>query len=84
MPLWAKSRIVVLGNREDRNWSKSERFAPVLRFDSLWFLVSLAVQCGCGLKQGNCKKTFCQGILPPEEVTIAHSPLGDPDAPKDK
>jgi len=44
LPLRAKSRIVFLGNRETRDWSKSDRFAPVLRFDSLRFLVSLAVQ----------------------------------------
>jgi len=37
MPVHAKSRIVVLGNHEDRQWSKSERFAPVLRGDSLRF-----------------------------------------------
>ena len=84
MPLQAKSRIVVLGNREDRDWSKSEHFAPVLRFDSLQFLVSLAVQRPHGLKQGDCKNTFCQGILSPKEVTIVRPPSGDPDAPKDE
>jgi hypothetical protein len=34
-PLRVKSRIVVLGNHEDRVWSKSDRSAPVLRSDSL-------------------------------------------------
>jgi hypothetical protein len=43
LPLHAKSRIVDLGNHEDRVWSKSDRFAPVLRQDSLRFLTSLAV-----------------------------------------
>lgn len=84
MPLRAKSRIVVLGNRESREWSKSDRFAPVLRFDSLRFLVSLAVQHKRGLKQGDCKNAFCHGILPPEEITIVRPPSGDPDAPKDE
>jgi len=84
LPLRAKSRIVVLGNRETREWSKSDRFAPVLRFDSLRFLVSLAVQHRRGLKQGDCKNAFCQGILPPEEVTIVRPPSGDPDAGKDE
>jgi hypothetical protein len=84
LPLRAKSRIVVLGNRETRDWSKSDRFAPVLRFDSLRFLVSLAVQHRRGLKQGDCKNAFCQGILPPEEVTIVRPPSGDPDAGKDE
>jgi hypothetical protein len=84
MPLRAKSRIVVLGNRECRDWSKSNWLAPVLCFDSLHFLVSLAVQHRRGLKQGDCKNAFCQGILPPEEVTIVCPPSGDPDAPKDE
>ena len=34
-PLRAKSWIVVLGNHEDRIWAKCEKFAPVLRQDSL-------------------------------------------------
>ena len=84
MPLRAKSRIVVLGNHEGRDWPKSDRFAPVLHFDSLCFLVSLAAQHHWGLKQGNCKNAFCQGILPPEEITIVCPPLGDPDAAKDE
>jgi hypothetical protein len=84
MPLHAKSQIIVLGNCECRDWSKSNWFAPVLHFDSLRFLVSLVVQHCRGLKQGVCKNAFCQGILPPEEVTIVRPPSGDPDAPKDE
>ncbi len=83
MPLQAKSRIVVLGNRECRDWSKSDQFAPVLHFDSFRFLVILAVQHCCGLKRGDCKNA-CQGVLPPEEVTIVRPPLGDTDAAKDE
>jgi hypothetical protein len=44
MPLWTKSCVAVLGNRESRDWSKSDCFALVLRFDSLCFLVSLSTQ----------------------------------------
>ena len=84
MPLRAKSRIVVLGNRETRDWSKSDRFAPVLRFDSLRFLVSMATQHCRPLKQGDCKNAFCQGILPAEETTIVRPPSGDPDSSKDE
>jgi hypothetical protein len=84
MLLCAKSRILVLGYCETRDWSKSNRFAPVLRFDSLCFLVSLAVQHRRGLKQGDCKNAFCQGILPPEEVTIVRPPSRDPDVVKDE
>jgi hypothetical protein len=84
LPLCIKSRIVVLGNHETRDWSKSNPFAPVLSFDGLRFLVSLVVQHRRGLKQGDCKNAFCQGILPPEEVTIVRPPSGDPDAAKDE
>jgi hypothetical protein len=41
--LHAKFWIVILGNQEDRVWTKSNRFAPVLCQDSFRFLVSLAV-----------------------------------------
>jgi hypothetical protein len=68
MPIQAKSRTVILGNREDHDWSKNDSFAPVLRFDSLQFLGSLAVQHRRGLKQGNCKNAFCQGISPPKRL----------------
>ena len=37
-----------------------------------------------GLKQGDCKNAFCQGILPKEEVTIVCPLSGDPDAPTDE
>ncbi len=59
IPLRAKSCVVVLGNHEGRDWSKSERFAPVLQFNSLQFLVSLLAQHHHGLRQGDCKNTFC-------------------------
>ncbi len=69
-PLRAKSWIIILGNHENHVWSKSNRFAPVLCSNSLHFLVSMAVEKRCPLCQGDCKKAFCQGILPPKEVTI--------------
>jgi hypothetical protein len=34
-PLRVKSWIVILGNLEDPVWSKSNRFAPILRSNSL-------------------------------------------------
>ena len=80
LPLRAKSRIVVLGNHEDRDWSKSEKYAPVLRADSLRLMVSLAVENRRVLKQGDCKNAFCQGDLPADETTIVRPPSGDPDA----
>jgi hypothetical protein len=36
------------------------------------------------LCQGNCKNAFCQGILPPDEITIVCPPSGDPKAAPDK
>jgi hypothetical protein len=82
--LCAKSRIVVLGNHEDRVWSKPEKYAPVLRPDMLRLLVDMAVERCCTLKQGNCKNDFCQGVLPADEITIVMPPIGDPDAKKDE
>jgi hypothetical protein len=78
--LRAKSCIVVLGNHEDRVWAKSNKYAPVLHQDSLQFLASMAVLARRPLHQGDCKNSFCQGILPPDEVTIVHPPSGDPEA----
>jgi hypothetical protein len=40
----------------------------------------MAVKKRCLLCQGDCKNAFCQGALPPEEVTIVRPPLGDPEA----
>ncbi len=84
MPLWVKSCTVILGNRESRDWSKSNCFAPTLWFDSLRFLVSLSAQHRQGLKQGDCKNAFCQGILPSEETIIVRPPSGDPAATEDE
>jgi hypothetical protein len=69
-PLRTKSWIIVLGNHKNHVWSKSDRFAPILRSNSLQFVVSMAVKKHRPLCQGDCKKNFCQGILPPKEVTI--------------
>ncbi len=79
LPHRTKSCIVVLGNHEDPVWSKSDKFAPVLRSESLRLLVSMAVEKHCPLRQGDCKNAFCQGILLEEEVTIVCPPSGAPD-----
>ena len=36
------------------------------------------------LRQGDCKNAFCQGILPPNKVTIVCHPSGDPGATPDE
>ena len=83
-PLCAKSCIVVLGNHKDQVLTKSEKYAPVPRSNSMQLMVSLAVQKQCTLKQGNCKNAFCQGILPDNKITIVKPSIGDPDATKDE
>jgi hypothetical protein len=82
-PLCAKSCIVVLGNHEDRVWKKRDKFAPVLRQDSLCFLTSMVVASRHPLRQGDCINAFCHGILLPDEITIVCPPSGDPDATSD-
>ncbi len=47
-------------------------------------IVSMAVEWHFTLQQGDCKNAFCQGILPPDEITIVKPPIGDPDTKKDE
>ena len=77
-PYRAKSRIVVLGNLERKTWTRDDRYAPVLQQESARLLVSIAVDKGRKLKQGDCKNAFCQPSLPPEECTIIMPPKGCP------
>jgi hypothetical protein len=81
-PLQAKSCIVVLGNHEDRVWTKPEKYAPILWPGTMRLFVGMAVR--RILKQGDCKNTFCQGILRDEDITIVKLPIGNPDIKKDK
>jgi hypothetical protein len=83
-PHRAKSRIVVLGNHEDRYWSKSQRYAPVLKYVSLRMLASKAAECKRILQQGDCKNAFCQAYLPDDECTVVRPPVGDPGYAKDE
>jgi hypothetical protein len=74
----AKSRIVALGNFEERIWNKSDKFAPVLRDESSRVMTSMAVQAGRREKQGDCKNAFCQSYLPKDETIILRPPKGCP------
>jgi glycosyltransferase involved in cell wall biosynthesis len=69
-----KSRIVALGNFEDRVWSKSEKYAPVLRDESSRAMTSMAVEMGRREKQGDCKNAFVQSYLPKDETIICRPP----------
>ena len=65
-----KCRIVALGNFEDRYYSKSKRYAPVLKYSSLRLLASIAVADPEVLQQGDCKQAFCNATLPDDECTV--------------
>lgn len=82
-PIRAKSRIVVLGNFEDRYYTKSQRYAPVLKYSSLRLLCSKAVGDKRILQQGDCKNAFCHARLPDDELTVVRPPVGDPEYDKD-
>jgi hypothetical protein len=77
-PIRAKSRIVVLGNFEDRIYDKSQRYAPVLKYSSLRLLLAKAVRAKRVLQQGDCKNAFCNAKLPDDELTVVKPPPGDP------
>ena len=77
-PLRAKSRIVVLGNHEDRIWKKSDKFAPVLRQDSLRFLTSMAVASRRPLRQGDCKNAFAKVFFRPMKSLSSVLPAAIP------
>ena len=81
-PVRAKSRIVVLGNHENRVWTREDRYAPVLSSSAARLLVSMAVDDGCYLKQGDCKNAFCQPELPDDELCIVRPPIGCPNTKK--
>jgi hypothetical protein len=81
-PHHAKARIVALGNHKDKDWSKKDKYAPVLRPNTMRLIVSMAIEQHRKLRQGGCKNAFCQGILPPDKITILKPPIGDPDAKK--
>jgi hypothetical protein len=77
-PHRAKSRIVVLGNREQHLWSRSDRYSPTLTQTQLHTLIALAVQNKRVLRQGDVKNAFCNGILPTTETVVVKSPAGCP------
>lgn len=84
-PVRAKSRIVVLGNFEDRVYDKSQRsYALVLKYSSLCLLVAKAVCAKRVLQQGDCKNAFCNAVLPEDELTVVMPPAGFPANEKDK
>ena len=80
----AKSRIVVLRNFKDKLYAKAQRYAPVLKYDSLRLLTSTAVSHRRVLQQGDCKNAFYQATLPDDEKMAIRPPVGDPAYAKDE
>ncbi len=80
----SKSCIVILGNFQDHVYSKSAKYALVLKYSSLCLLVSKAVGPKHILQQGDCKNAFCQATLPEDEQMAVPLPVGDPAYGKDE
>ena len=76
-PLCDKSRIVVLGNSEDRPYQNSQRYTPLLKYSSLRLLTAEAVGDKRIPQQGNCKSALCNATLLDNEVTVIRPPIGD-------
>ncbi len=69
-----KWRIVVLGNQQQHNYSKSDKYAPVISQNQICCLLSLAVSKRRCLRQGDVKNAFCNKILPAEKTVVVRPP----------
>ena len=83
-PIFAKSRIVILGNFEYRRYQKSQHYTPVLKYISLCLLKAKSVGYKIMLQQGDCKNTFYKATLPENKVTVIRPPIGDLDFQDDE
>ena len=81
-PKRCKYRIVVLGNLDNHDWSKSDCFAPVLSQPELRLLINISVGIKQVPKQANVSQAFCQSVLPPNEQYVLRPPPGCPKTPK--
>ena len=77
-PLRAKSRIVVLGNFEDRLYQKSQLYAPVIKYSSLHLLTEKGVGDKRILQQGYYNNAFRNTKLPDDGVTVIRPTIGEP------
>ena len=80
-PIRAKYRIVVLGNLDPHEWSKTDCFAPVLSHLELRFLIAIACHLKAIPKSGDVSQAFCQSFLPTQENYVLHPPPGCPFTP---
>ena len=80
-PLWAKYRIVVLGNLDPYNWSNNDCFTPVLSARELRLLIAIATQMKVIPKSGDVSQAFVQSFLPESKKYVVHPPKGCPITP---
>ena len=80
-PARAKYLIVVLGNLDPHDWSKSECFVPVISEIELNLMMSLACQLKIEPKKGDFLQAFRQSTLPTHKQYICKPPLGCPVTP---
>jgi hypothetical protein len=80
-PQRAKSRIVVLGNKDPVEWTNAECYAPVVPQPIVRLMTSLAVRNKTTLQQADCKNAFCHPELPEDEPTIIRPPSHCPISP---
>jgi Reverse transcriptase (RNA-dependent DNA polymerase) len=80
-PKRAKSRIVVLGNKDPVDWSKADCYAPVVPQPIVRLMTALAVRNRTTLKQADCKNAFCNSVLPDDEPTVVRPPPHCPISP---
>ena len=73
-----KCRIVVLGNQQQHNFSKSDKDAPVISQNQFRCLLSIAVSKQRKLCQGDVENAFCNGVLPDNEMVVNKLPKGCP------
>ncbi len=74
----AKYRIVVLGNLDYHQWSKSATAAPVMSQLELRILTALAISHKRSLKNCDIKQAFVQSSLPSNEIYYVKPPVGCP------
>lgn len=83
-PIRAKYRIVILGNLDPHNWTKSDCFVPVLSALELRLLLSIATHHKVIPKQCDAVQAFCQTTLPSTERYVCTPPKGCPLTPPPK
>jgi hypothetical protein len=66
-----------MGNLDSRVWSKADSFFLVVSIPVVDRLAARVIHNRRILKQGDCKFTFIQAMLPDDEITIV-KPLGCP------